>query len=60
MIEKCIDYLNGNGYYGNIDSDKLHEIAFKFTEQLCNEFSDKDGGEVPDEHFYDVLDLLRG
>ena len=46
MINKCIDYLEQNGYYGDVDGATLaviNLIAFKATEQLCSNFSDKDG-----------------
>ncbi len=60
MIDKCIDYLNDNGYYGNISMTRVNYIAFKAAEQLCNDFNDKDGGEVPDDVFNVVMDLIGG
>jgi len=60
MIDKCIDYLEQNGYYGNISEDLINSIAFKAAEQLCSTFSDKDGGEVPDNVFDVVVGLIEG
>ena len=44
MIDNCIDYLEQNGYYGNVDDDITSAIAFKAAEELCYRFTDKDGG----------------
>lgn len=63
MINKCIDYLEQNGYYGDVDGATLaviNLIAFKATEQLCSNFSDKDGAEVPDDVFEVVRGLIEG
>jgi hypothetical protein len=35
-------------------------IAFKLAEQLCYRFTDKDGGEVPDNVFAVVVGLIEG
>lgn len=60
MINNCIDYLEQNGYYGHIDGDITSSIAFKLAEQLCYRFTDKDGGEVPDNVFDVVVGLIEG
>ena len=60
MIDKCIDYLEQNGYYGHIDDDMNSVIAFKVAEELCYRFTDKDGGEVPDNVFDVVVGLIEG
>lgn len=60
MIEKCIDYVEQNGYYVNINEDLLNSIAFKVAEQLCYCFTDKDGGEVPHDVFDVVMGLIKG
>lgn len=60
MINKCIDYLEQNGYYGHVDNDINSSIAFKVAEQLCYRFTDKDGGEVPDNVFDVVVGLIEG
>jgi len=59
MIEKCIDYLEQNGYCGHVDGDIKFSIAFKVAEQLCYRFTDKDGGEVPDDVFDVVVGLIE-
>jgi hypothetical protein len=63
-IDSILDYLYENGYYGNVDIQKIvsmcyHGKAFEASETLCNGFSDKDGGEVSDHCFNVVLDYLR-
>ena len=60
MISKCIDYLEQNGYYGPANVYTVSEIAFKAAEQLCEEFTDKEGNEVPDDVFTVVWDLIKG
>ena len=60
MINNCIDYLEQNGYYGHIDGDITSSMAFKLAEQLCYRFTDKDGGEVPDNVFDVVVGLIEG
>ena len=60
MISKCIDYLERKGYYGNVSETRVYYIAFKAAEQLCSQFSDKDGGEVPGDVFNVVLGLIEG
>ena len=60
MISKCIDYLEQNGYYGHVDDDINSAIAFKVAEELCYRFTDKDGGEVPDDVFNVVWGLIKG
>lgn len=60
MIEKCIDYLNENGYCGHVYDDINSEIAFKAAEELCYRFTDKDGNEVPDDVFDVVVGLIEG
>ena len=60
MINKCIDYLERNGYYGHVDGDISSSIAFKVAEQLCYRFTDKEGGEVPDNVFDVVVVSIEG
>ena len=60
MIDKCIDYLEQNGYYGHVYDDINSAVAFKAAEQLCYRFTDKDGGEVPDNVFDVVVGLIEG
>lgn len=60
MISKCIDYLEQNGYYGHVYDDINAAIAFKVAEELCYRFTDKDGGEVPDNVFDVVVGLIEG
>ena len=60
MISKCIDYLEQNGYYGNVYGDINSSIAFKAAEQLCYRFTDKEGNEVPDDVFDVVVGLIEG
>ena len=40
MINKCIDYLEQNGYYGHVYDDMNSAIAFKVAEELCFRFTD--------------------
>lgn len=60
MIDKCIDYLEQNGYYGHVYGDINSSIAFKVAEELCVGFTDKDGNEVPDNVFDVVMGLIEG
>ena len=60
MIDKCVDYLEQNGYYGHVYDDMNSAIAFKVAEELCYRFTDKDGGEVPDDVFNVVWGLIKG
>ena len=60
MINKCINYLEQNGYYGHVYGDINSTIAFKVAEELCYRFTDKDGGEVPDNVFDVVVGLIEG
>jgi hypothetical protein len=60
MINKCIDYLEQNGYYGHVYDDINAAIAFKVAEELCVGFTDKEGNEVPDDVFDVVVGLIEG
>lgn len=60
MINNCIDYLEQNGYYGNVDEYTVSVIAFKVAEELCYRFTDKEGNEVPDNVFDVVVSLIEG
>ena len=60
MIDKCIDYLEQNGYYGHVYDDINSAIAFKAAEELCVGFTDKEGDEVPDDVFDVVVGLIEG
>ena len=60
MIDKCVDYLEQNGYYGNVDEYTVSVIAFKVAEELCVGFTDKEGNEVPDNVFDVMVCLIEG
>ena len=61
MISKCIDYLEQNGYYGHEREELLiMSISHLAAERICVGFTDKDGGEVPDDVFDVVVGLIEG
>ncbi len=61
MIDKCINYLEQNGYYGHESYEFLMmSIAHLAAERICVGFTDKDGGEVPDNVFDVVAGLIEG
>lgn len=60
MIYEIEDYLNENGYYGQVDHKLIGEIAFDVAETLCNRFSDKDGGEVLQDSFDVIRERIEG
>ena len=59
MIKNCIDYLELNGYYCDVDEYMGSEIAFKVAEKLCVGFTDKNGNEVPDDVFNVLWGLIK-
>jgi len=60
VINEIEEYLNENGYYGNIDEDLINSIAFTFADKLCLAFSDKDGEDMPDDVFIVVMERIEG
>ena len=60
MIYEIEQDLNEQGYYGQIDHEFIDSIAFSIAEQLCNRFSDKDGGEVLDKDFEVLRERIGG
>lgn len=58
MIDKCVEYLNENGYYGYDLTDYDLDKPFETACNLCELYSDKDGNEVPEDIFDVVLDWL--
>lgn len=60
MIYELEEYLNGQGYYGQVDHKLIDEIAFDVAETLCNRFSDKDGDEVLQDSFDAIRERIEG
>jgi len=60
MIYEIEGYLYDQGYYGQVDHEFIDSIAFIIAEQLCNRFSDKDGGQVLDRDFEVLRERIGG